>query len=435
MDPRKQKPKAGGKAAKSGKARPSRTTKAKAAPTQKAARNPRTKQSPPAPTRVLRPRKAGCAAAPVRDEPNSELDGEGQGPALPAPGAGGLDEGFLGADDTGAADQQDEDSDRPERRTRRQAIKRKRDVGSSEPEDDDGLGIEKTSERAPPKKKSKPGKSRARAELSAPEDPDLMNWSEVEVLAEVDCEVTFGFGKGKSITERRMRVNLQVHKDPNKFGSRLGYRARLTLLPSARAEGETLVGYVHGWRIDKPTQTFPNKRLRDVWRQELLKTGRKTTVIEETSLCMRALYSDDGEVRDVVSKGTAELQNSLLFVQLIYILPEFQKKGLLPATLAGYHGVLASPPEWYAFTGTVVLVPARPEGSRGNVWGKMSDKEVENVLIKAYNKHGGYEVWARDANVILQRGEETELTVMGRTVLAESKVVEVDEDADGEGTE
>ena len=96
---------------------------------------------------------------------------------------------------------------------------------------------------------------------------------------------------------------------------------------------------------------------------------------------------------------------------MVYILPDFQRKGLLPHALAGYHESLSQLPEWYAFGGTLLLVPAGPSGKRGTGWGAMEDEAIENKLIESYKKYGQYRVYVKDANV---RGRA--VTVMGRTV-------------------
>ena len=100
-----------------------------------------------------------------------------------------------------------------------------------------------------------------------------------------------------------------------------------------------------------------------------------------------------------------------MFIKMIYILDNYQHQGLLRPVLLSFHDLLAALPEWYAFAGTLLLVPARPDDKRGEAWGDRTEEYVEEVLKGAYQKHGGYEVWANEAKVSGRL-----VTVMGKVL-------------------
>ena len=391
---RKSTKKGGGAATKKGK-----TTRATAAPSEKAAASTRSQELPTEPRRRQPSRKAEASVAAVRDEPAGTDAEDDLAPPAPV---------------------DDEGRDPLKRATRRATIKRKRDVTSDSEDDNEGRQAKST--RARPKKTTKARISPVIPDEEHKAEEDLVNWPNVEVLAEVESNVASTFDHN----EVTLRISSQVHKDPTKFASRLGYRAGLTLIQSNQDEEDdegtaTLVGYIHTWRIDKPTATYPNV-VKDNWLRELVRGAvKKTAPIRETSLCMRALYTEKGNVRaelaDRTADHTAELQRSLIFVQMIYILPEFQGTRLVDSALAGYNEALSTLPEWYAFSGTLVLVPARPEGERGDGWGDETDANVEDRLIRTYER-SGYKVWVRDVRVRASTGKDSALTIMGRTIPA-----------------
>ena len=96
--------------------------------------------------------------------------------------------------------------------------------------------------------------------------------------------------------------------------------------------------------------------------------------IRETAYCMQALYRKTGKLKPKVRNRQEQLEdNSLIFIQMIYIFPEFQRRGLLRHALSGYHELLGRLSEWYAFAGRIVLVPAKPSGNRGLAFGDLDD--------------------------------------------------------------
>jgi len=57
-----------------------------------------------------------------------------------------------------------------------------------------------------------------------------------------------------------------------------------------------------------------------------------------------------------------------MYIEMIYIESDFQRNGLLKPALEGFYETLANGiPEWFAFAGTIVLIPASPQGEHGNV--------------------------------------------------------------------
>ena len=215
--------------------------------------------------------------------------------------------------------------------------------------------------------------------------------------------------------DARLTVKLQVHRDPDQHDSRVGYRARLTLhhdMAFDIPQGDA--GDIYSWRISKPTAALPNANVQN-FRREIMLPGIENVgpEIRETACCMRALYTQQGvakaRFRDADVRN--QLTNSLIFIEMIYIRPDFARQGLLQHALRLYHDMLGTLPEWYAFAGTVVLVPSRPEGMKGDAWGTRDDDEVEQALQRAYGRHGGYEVFGNNVNV-----SGRAITVMGRTV-------------------
>jgi hypothetical protein len=116
----------------------------------------------------------------------------------------------------------------------------------------------------------------------------------------------------------------------------------------------------------------------------------------ETSMCLSALFTENGTTRPIVGTNTSQLErNPLMFIRTIYIRLEFQRNGLLSPALECFHMTLAQLPEWFAFTGTLVQVPGRSDNGQGESWRSMIDTTIEDVLIKAYPNRG-FEVWVRN---------------------------------------
>lgn len=249
-------------------------------------------------------------------------------------------------------------------------------------------------------------------EDAARSDDDVAQDARIEPLdalatSEVRRACTF---KGNAA---ELVASLKVFSHPGDV-SRLGYYAKLRLTVSgsgatgAAIDGRT-VGFVLAWRISKPTLALPNTT--NAWLQEILNNVAMNPDMNETYLCVSALFDQNGIARPAVGTHTDQLtQNPLLFIEMIYTHEEFQQSGLLRPTLDCFNSALAELPEWFAFTGTLVLIPARPDPPRAESWGKVSDRTVENRLVEIYGRRG-YQLWFRDARV----GDNL-VTVMGRTL-------------------
>ncbi|KAK3067027.1 hypothetical protein LTR53_016331, partial [Teratosphaeriaceae sp. CCFEE 6253] len=132
----------------------------------------------------------------------------------------------------------------------------------------------------------------------------------------------------------------------------------------------------------------------------------------ETQLCLQALFDKRGVVRPKVVALQQELRDhGLIFIQLVYTLDEYQKRGLMRPMLTLFRSLVRQLPEWFAFDDTLVLVPAKPDGSASDSWGRRRLGSVDNQLSSMYEKCDGYVPLMRDARV-----GDSLITVLGRQV-------------------
>jgi hypothetical protein len=250
------------------------------------------------------------------------------------------------------------------------------------------------------------GSAAGPATVDTAEEIATDEYRDAEPLAEVRSDFTVTL-RGED-AESNIRVRLIVHADPNTatnrgISNRLGYHAQFFLIrgdtEAANADVEQ-IGYLNSWRINKPTPDTLHPESRTGWTADFLRPSRKS----ETALCLRALYTGAGVVRDEVGNALGgeaartALNGSLMFIETIYIFRAFQNKGLLGHILNAYVELLLQLPEWYVFNGAFVLVPARPDGVQGASWGTTSDDAVEATLIAVYGRHG-FQIWRRDAKI------------------------------------
>jgi hypothetical protein len=147
----------------------------------------------------------------------------------------------------------------------------------------------------------------------------------------------------------------------------------------------------------------------NAWRTDILENDDEETPLNETRMCLLALFRRDGEPRAAVGEHTDQLRdNPLMFIQMIYIRPQFSRQGLLRPALECFYDALSQLPEWFAFAGSLVLVPGPPDDAKGNVWAGRDLKDVENTLANIYRGQG-FTIWIHNGKV---RGEL--ITVMGR---------------------
>lgn len=232
--------------------------------------------------------------------------------------------------------------------------------------------------------------------------------------------------------DARLTVSLKVHTDPDS-SCRLGYYARFILRhrrgkhDRSDDEGDDVVGSIQSWRIAKNTHRSPNAE-HTAWLEELLAFKRQKHAKTETAKCLRVLFNGDGEVtKEARDHADALDQKSLMFIEMIHIRPAFARNGLLRHALESWYEALERLPEWFAFSGTLVLVPSKPDGAYGDAWIGMSDEEIEASLINVYRRRG-FERWAEGE---LRRGLFMEvIIVMGRATPGE---IAAEESPDGEG--
>lgn len=236
------------------------------------------------------------------------------------------------------------------------------------------------------------------------EDP----WTQVDApLATTEARVAWLFEGDPA----ELVASLKVFTDPFGFQSRLGYLVRLTLARTddAGEQSNDVLGYIQAWRVSKPTNTVPH--VPPVWQQEILSNGRKAPEIEETVLCLQALFTQAGNLQaPLIAKANRIASNPLMFIQMIYIRQRFQRRGLLGPALECFYMAIAQLPEWFAFAGNLVLVPSVPADYKGQAWDDVDITAAEASLIGVYTSRG-YAVWVRDAHV-----RRTVVTVMGRAI-------------------
>ncbi|KAI6876308.1 hypothetical protein KC343_g10937 [Hortaea werneckii] len=216
-----------------------------------------------------------------------------------------------------------------------------------------------------------------------------------------------------------LKTKLRIETDPSSQ-HRLGYNATFFVVPSAdpsevQEEQEQEVGYLLSWRVDKPTSTHPEAK--QSWKDLLtFNIPRQPKTRRELAKCLQAIYDKKGVLRREFLAHEAQLTaNSLLYLEMVYLDETVRGAGAFRAAMQGFETGLAALPEWFAFAGTVVLVPGMPIAHREAWEGERDDTKIEDELIGKYSTRG-YEVWARKAEVRIRTGEVEEVCVMGKSV-------------------
>lgn len=230
-------------------------------------------------------------------------------------------------------------------------------------------------------------------------------------LADIEEQVEIDYQE----QEATLKVRLQVFADPDSK-SRLAYNAQFLLKePQGDQQEEVEIGHIHTWRISRPTAANP--RVRPVWQSELL-TGRlnaKHANVYETALCLQGMYNEEGKANPIFKERIRQLEdNSLIFVQMVYLQPAYRNKGLIKRSMDIYQRLLGELPEWYAFSGCIVLVLGKPDKYAGD-YADQSKEEVE-VLLRGKYERLGWEVWAPRMYVNTGPGGGVEFMLMGRTI-------------------
>lgn len=246
-------------------------------------------------------------------------------------------------------------------------------------------------------------------------DVELSDADELAAAQFNDNELTL-----RDLSPVRARFRLQVYRDPEEGPARLFYRMRfwLTRTDQGNDAEEVEAGYIHAHRIAKPNAAHPHANNQD-WLTLLRARLPPNTSdsIRETSLCLRALFTQAGapsaaRVRDAAVRQSL-IDQSLVFIEMIHIRRPYQNNRLLQPLFEQFYALLQRLPEWFAFSGNLVLVPGMPDNARGRrVWEQAGDTEedVERILRRVYGNQG-FAVWADGVNV----GGEA-ITVMGRSV-------------------
>ncbi|KAK3110765.1 hypothetical protein LTR53_014611 [Teratosphaeriaceae sp. CCFEE 6253] len=238
------------------------------------------------------------------------------------------------------------------------------------------------SEPEPPPQGGRPAPGAAGPARAPPEDePDVAFHSlytgQVAVpLAHAGETASVQYGEDKTTrADAWMTGLLRVYTDKTGL-SRLDYKASFFLRtdldnPKADLDGpmdQPLVGLIDAWRIDKYTAANPGAK--QGWRLDFLAPVADDQT-NETQLCLQALFDERGVVRPKVVALQQELRDhGLIFIQLVYTLDEYQKRSLMRLMLTLFRSLVRQLPEWFAFDDTLVLVPAKPDGSAGDSWGR-----------------------------------------------------------------
>ena len=419
-------------------------TSKKAAPGKTQATARTTRATTAAATRTLPPRAAAGrrqAQAPPADQADGDTDEEDGPPQRPT-----RKTTTKRKDKIVESSDEDEDADeailppakkpttaKAKARSTQRATKRPRDDADEDRDEEDG-----NANAGSPRRSKRAKRADSKAPATIVDDEDAGDGAADEQQGEANNDVGSGddaeddrddpFEEINAIATRDSRtavtfeeqdaeltVSLKVFNDPDPLRSRLGYRAQFSLTrPAADSEVERLtnvVGYIDAWRIAKRTANLPEAN-HLAFIQELTRNGTKRPNIRETSICMAALYTEKGEVRQKLDDGIiAQLNdNPLIFIEMIYIRPAFQGRRLLRSALDCFYQALAELPEWFAFAGTIVLIPGRPKGRLGDSHEGKEDEDVEKELEAIYERLG-YTIYIKDGKA---RGHT--VTVMGKLV-------------------
>ncbi|KAI7088420.1 hypothetical protein KC356_g3334 [Hortaea werneckii] len=216
-----------------------------------------------------------------------------------------------------------------------------------------------------------------------------------------------------------LKTILRIETDPSSQ-HRLAYNATFFLVPSSdpselQEDEEQEVGYLLSWRIDKPPSTRPEGR--KSWKDIMtIPIPRQPNPQRELAKCLQAIYDKKGTLRPEFHAHEAQLtENSLLYIEMVFLAEQVRGTGAFRIAIQGFEAALAALPEWFAFAGTIVLVPGMPIAHRDAWEGERDDTKIEDELIRKYSTRG-YEVWARKAEVRIRTGEVEEICVMGKSV-------------------
>lgn len=271
--------------------------------------------------------------------------------------------------------------------------------------------------RAPRYGESNNDKDSALSDQREDEELKIDDWfDDIEAKNSQDVERDCKF-EGQ---DAKLIISLKVYDDPEGLDSRKGYQARIQLIRNSAheiSEQETgkqdTIGYIQSWRIHKPETASAGERSSGGWKRELLR-GKDdiTEALYPTSRCLQALYNScpDGRFKGPEEHADAIKQEYIMYIEMIYIKDDFQKKKLLRPTLEGYYEALRTVTGDDAFSGTLVLIPSKPEGIKGKCWGDEKPEDVMPKLTKIYERLG-FEIWEPEARTLGGKAR-----VMGRQV-------------------
>ncbi|KAK5170581.1 uncharacterized protein LTR77_005169 [Saxophila tyrrhenica] len=123
-----------------------------------------------------------------------------------------------------------------------------------------------------------------------------------------ETEIPFDYQGGQA----SLRMTLRVHHDPH-FSARLGYVARLYLVQTPVSDATACpplmsrveqIGYIHAWRIEKPTASGRNAGGTDRVDQFLATHPKQMHESgKEAAWCLQALYTPAGAVQPNTGAG------------------------------------------------------------------------------------------------------------------------------------
>ncbi|KAI7533945.1 hypothetical protein KC331_g12811 [Hortaea werneckii] len=229
------------------------------------------------------------------------------------------------------------------------------------------------------------------ATQTVPETSPANHIAHYEIVGEVPIKEKAG----------HLKTKLRIETDPLSQ-HRLAYNATFSLVPSPNPsenqedeeDEEQEIGYLLSWRVDKPTSTHPEAK--KAWKDLLtLPIPRQPSSQRELAKCLQAIYDKKGVLRPEFHAYEAELtEHSLLYIEMVFLDETVRGTGAFRSAMQGFEAAMAGLPEWFAFAGTVILVPGMPIAHQDAWEGETDDAKIEEVLIGKYRKRG-YEVWAR----------------------------------------
>lgn len=221
--------------------------------------------------------------------------------------------------------------------------------------------------------------------ISAPENVPRRRCNN-EIAAEKQMHIIYTLaGKQHTLT-----IRLQAHALTDEYDSATKYVADFFLDGSKRCSGD-----LNAFRID---------RSKKAWVRELCYSSAEGATAET----FRTLYTTTGKPRAFLRQYPLD-KTEIMYIDSFELRGPLNGIGLSTAVLEAVHTLFGALQGEFAFRGTVVLSPARPDTAHAaRHWSATSEFAIEGVLMGLYGK-AGYEVW-------VQEKEADSVSVMGRTI-------------------